>query len=278
MKKCSENIFVNILGYQPFKYLLAHLIYNFKKTFIYNSVDNLNAYKNGFFIKKNFINFVDFKILKIEFRKILNNKNLTNTFFYRGISIQECNVNKNLNVISKKYPQVFKLSKNPQIKKFFKNHQLSKKFIINISLMRVQNFKDNKHDAQKFYHTDTFFNTFKAWITMNDWNDNNGPLMYLKNSHLLNFKRIILEYINSIDYSFRAKNLSKKKRNIIASWRLSKNGKKDKVYDKEAIKMNFKENCFIFANTHGFHRRGNAKENTIRETILISVRENPFSI
>ncbi len=57
MKKCSENIFVNILGYQPFKYLLAHLIYNFKKTFIYNSVDNLNAYKNGFFYIKKFHKF-----------------------------------------------------------------------------------------------------------------------------------------------------------------------------------------------------------------------------
>ena len=47
---------------------------------------------------------------------------------------------------------------------------------------------------------------------------------------------------------------------------------------KEAIKMNYKENCFIFANTHGFHRRGNAKKNTIRESILLSVRENSFSI
>lgn len=42
--------------------------------------------------------------------------------------------------------------------------------------------------------------------------------------------------------------------------------------------MNLKENYFIFANTHGFHRRGDAKENTVREAILISVRENPFSI
>ena len=278
MNKCSKNIFINILGYQPLKYLLAHLFYNFKKIFIYKPVDNLNAYKNGFFIKENFLNFVDFKKLKIEFKKILDNKNVTNTFFYKGILIQECNINKNFNYISKKYRQVFKIAKNSQIKKFFKDHQLSKEFITNISLIRIKNFKKNRYDEQKFYHTDTFFNTFKAWITINDWNDNNGPLMYLKNSHLFNFKRILLEYINSIDYSFRAKNLSKKKRNIIASWRLSKNGKNNKVYDKEAIKINLKENCFIFANTHGFHRRGDAKENSVREAILISVRENPFSI
>jgi len=278
MIKCSENIYFNILGYQPLKYLLAHLFYNFKKNFIYKSADKLNAYKNGFFIKKNFLNFVDFKILKIEFKKILNDKSLTNTFSYKGISIQECNINKNLNYIKKYYPQVFKLTKNSKIKKFFKNHQLNKKFIINISLMRIKNFKDNRNDVQKFYHTDTFFNTFKAWITINDWNDTNGPLMYLKNSHLLNFKRLILEYINSIDYSFRAKNLSKKKRNIVASWRLNKKREEDKVYDKGAIKMNFEKNCFIFANTHGFHRRGNAKQNTTRETILISARENPFSL
>ena len=193
MIKCSENIYFNILGYQPLKYLLAHLFYNFKKNFIYKSADKLNAYKNGFFIKKNFLNFVDFKILKIEFKKILNDKSLTNTFSYKGISIQECNINKNLNYIKKYYPQVFKLTKNSKIKKFFKNHQLNKKFIINISLMRIKNFKDNRNDVQKFYHTDTFFNTFKAWITINDWNDTNGPLMYLKNSHLLNFKRLILE-------------------------------------------------------------------------------------
>ena len=137
-------------------------------------------------------------------------------------------------------------------------------------LEKIETIDDLNLDTQKEYHYDTFYSTFKAWLYIDDVKIDDGPFYYIKNSHKFSLKRFFQEWIFSIKYSFNKK--------IDDSFRYGNSLKNQNKFNNEAHKFNGGKNTFVMANTHGLHRRGDSKINTIRNTIHFYSRENPFKI
>ena len=56
---------------------------------------------------------------------------------------------------------------------------------------------------------------------------------------------------------------------------MKKNQKNSK---KKKIEIICNQNSFMIANTHGYHRRGDASINKVRNGISFFTRENPFKL
>ena len=132
--------------------------------------------------------------------------------------------------------------------------------------IKVKN--ENINDPNKDYHYDTFHNTFKCWLFIDKVSYDQGPFRYLPFSNNFSIKRFFFEWKQSVLYSL--------KKNLNSSFRVS--DKLKKKFDKDSVCMNVDENTLVMANTHGLHRRGDAKIGTTRYAIQFWTRENPFKI
>lgn len=117
-------------------------------------------------------------------------------------------------------------------------------------------------------HADTFHFVTKAFFTLNDMTTANSPYTYCYSSHVLNVRRLIWEYQNSIKSSqYQADYYNR-------------------VYPDQISAMNLKitpivarKNTLIITDTFGFHFRGQMKEKgNIRRMLRMDFRSNPFRL
>jgi len=134
-------------------------------------------------------------------------------------------------------------------------------------LERVITKNELKHDDNAHWHVDTYHNTHKAWVYLTDINKVNGPFNYIVGSNKFSFHRLFWEYTNSLKTVFY--------KNFLSFFLDQKYSDK---FEKKKIEIICKKNSFMIANTHGYHRRGDAKINQIRDGISFFTRENPFKI
>lgn len=142
---------------------------------------------------------------------------------------------------------------------------------------------------------DTFHLTCKFWITLNDWDDNNGPFEYWKFSNKpttnkLNFYSYVMKYHFNIFNMFGITGPMTKTRllkdyanlSIHGSPRFNSNEKfiekaKEFGFNKNNIKKFLsKKGTLIIADTSGFHRRGIILQN--RKAVHGSIRFDPFKL
>lgn len=125
-------------------------------------------------------------------------------------------------------------------------------------------------DPQKYFHSDTFHPTMKAWLFLEDVTPDKGPFEYIQGSNSLNWQRIKWEYQQSLGVKETGAQYARR-----GSLRVDKD---------KALKMGYgpvksfsvKQNTLIIADTFGFHRRGEAAPNTTRLSMAFSNRINPF--
>ena len=131
-------------------------------------------------------------------------------------------------------------------------------------LERVITKDDKMNDANAKWHVDNYHDTHKAWLYLTDVKKENGPFNYLSGSAKFNFKRLYWEYINSV------KSLINKS---YVPFSLEKNSNSFKL---DKLEMECNKNDFLVANTHGYHKRGYAQINQIRDAVSFFTRENPY--
>lgn len=139
-------------------------------------------------------------------------------------------------------------------------------------LQRIRNgCVDGPPDPQKTLHSDTFHPTMKAWYFIDDVGPERGPFTYVPGSHRLTWARLKWEY----DRSCRAKELkdgySEKGSMRADADDLRALGLPDPV------SLTVRGNTLVIADTHGFHRRGDAEPHTSRLEIWAYSRTNPFN-
>jgi len=149
-----------------------------------------------------------------------------------------------------------------------------------------------ENDVQKSLHTDTFHNTIKGWLYIDDVEENQGPFSYVKGSHINTRKRLAWDYENSLLaydpknplYKYRTERRTR--RVMPGSYRVAEWGKSEGEnaelkrlgYD-EPIKCTGKKNTLVLATTKGFHKRLEVVEpGAQRLTIQIQFRVNPFPL
>ncbi|MED5384220.1 MAG: phytanoyl-CoA dioxygenase family protein [Cyanobacteriota bacterium] len=139
------------------------------------------------------------------------------------------------------------------------------------SLQAIFSGGTGKHpDPQASVHSDTFHSTAKAWLFLEDVQDEAGPLSYVPGSHRLTSQRLAWEKSQSltaaesaIKYhargSFRAAMKDLNAMNLPCPHRFAVPG-----------------NTLVIADTHGFHCRSATRIQTTRVEVYASLRRNPF--
>jgi hypothetical protein len=125
------------------------------------------------------------------------------------------------------------------------------------------------HDPQKDLHADTFHPTMKAWLFLSDADARNGPFSYVAGSQRPTAARLAWEREQSLRAG-RGNRYSARGSLRIAEDELAAVGLPP------PIACNVKANTLVIANTHGFHRRGDAPAGSSRLEIYASSRTNPF--
>ena len=125
------------------------------------------------------------------------------------------------------------------------------------------------HDPQKDLHADTFHPTMKAWLFLSDADARNGPFTFVPGSQRATAARLAWEREQSLRAG-RGNRYSARGSLRIAPDELAGLGLPPPVA------FNVKANTLVIANTHGFHRRGDAPAGASRLEIYASSRTNPF--
>ena len=272
-EKCLKSLVLNLLGVQALRYLLSKIIYQLKLGFI-REKEFKNFRINGFDVNPNFLESNSFKKIKNEFDIAISNNEYTN-ILVNNIKQITVDINK---LDPEKFPNICKLLKNYEIINFFKKNDLINNSKIFGRLERIEVINDNIKDPQKEYHYDTFHNTFKTWIYLTNVEKKNGPLHYVPKSHKFSFTRLFKEWKNSIIFSLKFNKLNVDERDLQGSPRDGNSSIMKQILNDKAIKFDVKQNTLVRVNTHGLHRRGDAKKGEIRDCINIWTRENPFKI
>jgi hypothetical protein len=167
-----------------------------------------------------------------------------------------------------KYPKLFAFFKNKKLNDLFsilerRPVDISNKEVIAGFQYLVQGSDNGKHDAETDLHADTFFNTHKAWLYMDDVTVANGPFTFVPQSHNIFLKGRLDKEKN---YS---KDINAKGSRRVEQQELEELGLVEKVFTCRA-------NTLVVANTLGYHRRLRGVEGHDRLTIAFSARANPF--
>ena len=269
-KVIINSYFFNYLGLQPFRMIMAQIIHRLKpRKPIGILKDKIDLYdKNGYIELTDFLPTLEFNEIKKEFEDIKSKKGYlefgrkdgTNTIFMQDLKTLD-------------------LDEYPAIRQFlmgeYLNHLLSiierrevdlinDKSIVQFQLL-MQGPKDGLIDPETELHSDTFFNTNKAWLYLDDVGYENAPFQYVPKSHNI-FKpgRLFRE---------RKHSLSK---GISGSRRVSRNELNQ--LDSDVKVFTCSANTLLIANTLGYHGRLKGEDGEERLTLAISLRNNPFKV
>ena len=268
-EKCLKSTLFNLLGLQIFRYLQSKFLYELKY-FLNKNNNFLDIIKSGFGQKINLLCRSDFLKIQDEYFLAIENPKYKKIIFQtkdkqiEGVEYIQVDIDER---IKKDYPNLYNLTQNNYIKNYFESSEQKKNIKIFCRLERIKIIDNTVPDPNKFYHFDTFHNTFKAWLFINNVESSDGPLYLLPGTHKISFKRVYTEWVQSILFSFK---------NISPSFRVG-NDKKF-FLDNEAVKFDVKENTLVMANTHALHRRGDGVVGAVRDSVQFWTRENPFKI
>jgi len=264
---------LNILGLQVFRYLLAKIIFYFSNFFFQNN-EFVNSYeKKGVYLVKNFLSDKNFLSAKDEFSKIFNIEKKARNAYQNSSDQKNSSIQYYLyefedNALNRyNYPNLYDILKNKQINDFFRFAEKKKTITLFMRLERVITNDELKIDDNAHWHVDTYHNTHKAWIYLTDVKKENGPYNYVVGSNKFSFERFFWEYFNSLKAVFDKNYLS-----------FFISDKKSKKFEKKKIEFICSKNSFIITNTHGYHRRGDAKAHQVRDAISFFTRENPYKL
>lgn len=267
-EKLVKSYFFNSMGLQVFRMKLAQKIYESKNTIVPNSItdDYKRVLFDGVLQVDNFLDDSDIKNIKKECEQILEEgeykkfgrRDGPNTIYMLDIFSLEL----------RKYPAIEKLLNNQYLNQMFsalekRKISIAKKDIIVQFQYLVQGEDNGSLDPETELHSDTFFNTHKAWLYLDNVGYDNGPFVFVKKSQNINLPNRL-------------------KREKEFSMNLESKGSR-RVNEEEVKELGLyeepflcSENTLVIANTLGYHRRLRGKAGSDRLTIAFSARSNPF--
>lgn len=133
--------------------------------------------------------------------------------------------------------------------------------------------KDNP-DRQKVLHRDTFHSSLKFWYFLEDVKDEDGPFVYVPESHKMNGKRLEWERHQAL-VSCGALDDSNSLNHGGGAFRVHESDLKEMGYP-EPQSLPVSANTLVLADTNGFHRRGDSISGSQRLALYGWRRPWPF--
>jgi hypothetical protein len=118
-------------------------------------------------------------------------------------------------------------------------------------------------DPESELHSDIFFHTHKAWFYLNDVEEENGALVYVKRSHHLRPTQLFYAYTESCTRNKGSRRITREE--------------VERLGLQETI-MSCPKNTLVVANTCGYHTRLRGKPGGNRYAVHVSLRFNPFAL
>jgi hypothetical protein len=267
------NLILNKMGLHIIRYTLSHFLFFLRKLFLIPLVSKSfrkQFANDGFVVMPNFLDHDSFVRLKQsvndfngEFYEIKEGPTLTRRVHFNWDSSE----------IAQPILDICKHKKLLRLIRFASSKNRWPSF----HLENIIHGKENEHasDPQKVLHSDCFHPTVKAWLFIDDVNEENGPFNYVKSSNQFSWKRLKWEYHQSILASTKLEKANKK-RNWDGSFRTTLSDLKLMGYQSPTPVI-VSANTLVIANTHGFHFRGSANESSSRMSIWMQCRDNPFT-
>ena len=147
--------------------------------------------------------------------------------------------------------------------------EVETKFRNNTFAQRVQNTPLEK-DHQKLIHLDTYFPAIKFWWFPEAVTKSNGPLCYVKNSCYADEKLQMWYYKQSVDVCEKSYESWRGKDHTEGSFRVSEEELAELGLELQPVEV--QADTLVIANVAGFHSRGDATEEHIRNSVHGSIR------
>jgi len=254
-----ESKLANLLGAQVLRYCLASFSLTIRRLRYKKNLTNTDQllHKSGFCIIEDFLSKEDADNVNLEFSKVLYSP--TDSFEDGSTKVIRSTITN-----FKKVPHTFKnILNNSQVIDLVQNAEGRKYDIGEAWFDIVKNGDPDISDSQKIMHTDNFYATHKMWYFLDDVTIEHGPLVVAPGTSRFSLIRAIFEYVNSINYDSQ---------NV--AWRPSKRWKK--IFNLRPKPMVVPANSLVIANTHAFHRRGEALSGMERRQIHFRIRIDPL--
>ncbi len=261
--KVVDSKFLNAVGVQVLRTLFGRTIYNMRRFPVPSELRQQarDLRQEGILVLRDFVRKDQFSALQEECFRLLDSDDAPRVVHdHGGATLEQINL---LELDRREdYPEVFALFKHPKLQAlisvaekrnvdFFKAH---------ITLERLTKQTTND-DREADLHVDTFFNTHKGWLYLDEVQLENSPLVYVPGSHQLRLGRLRRTYLESLGNNHRSRRIG------VAE--LAEHGDSEEVYP-------CRPNTLVIANTCGYHRRHSGDPGKQRTALHFAFRFNPF--
>jgi hypothetical protein len=135
-----------------------------------------------------------------------------------------------------------------------------------VSLYYLRHGREATRDPQKELHRDTFHFTIKLWYFVKSVDSGEGPFIYVKGSNRSDGKRLAWEHEQARKAAAGRTG---------GAFRIAE-AELDKLGLPPPTAFEVAANTLVIADTHGFHRRGDAAEGAERFSIYGGMRRSPY--
>ncbi len=262
--KIIDSKLLNVLGVQVIRTVAAKTIHRMRRFPVPNELrDQVKAIrKEGIVVIKDFLSEEQFTDLREECFRLFEAEDVPRVVHDHGAAkLEQVNL---LEITGRQdYPQVFSLLEHPRLRDLIciaekRNVDFLK---AHATLERLTQLRAEEEDREADLHVDTFFNTHKGWLYLDDVEIENSPFVYVPGSHRLSLDRLRRTYWESLDPNHRSRR--------IHSEELEEHGHSEEVYSCPV-------NTLVVANTCGYHRRYQGTPGRKRIALHFSFRSNPF--
>ena len=154
------------------------------------------------------------------------------------------------------------------------NIDASAQYLNNTFIQRVHN-KPNDGDVQKVMHIDTYYDAMKFWYFPKEVRIEHGPFIISPYSHIMTEKRLLWMQEAYMRYYDNTVGAERAKDHVEGSLRILSD--EMDMMNLKLRHMNVPKDTLIISNVFGFHGRGDATVESIRDSIHGSIRLNlPF--
>ncbi|AQQ66949.1 hypothetical protein Mag101_04325 [Microbulbifer agarilyticus] len=266
------SFWLNRCGLHVARVVIAHGLFRFRLFLLSPLIpaeDRRHFRKYGFVLKRNFLSSDDFEKLAHELqnyedggREFVEGTTLTQRVFLTGAERE-------------KMPSIRALIENPKLDRLMRYCSSKNRR----PLYYVENLCNHANvvprpDPQRDMHADTFHPCVKGWLYLDATDDLNGPFVYVPGSHRLSWRRLKWEYRQSLEASKRGE-ARDPQRYWDGSFRVTTADLEEMGFEPKALHV--PANTLLVANVYGFHRRGEAREQSHRMTVWMQARDNPFN-
>ena len=260
--KTIESRALNRAGAQPFRAVLGRFLYKLRPGSADPTIAELCD--TGILVRENFLPPDAFVAVQREAEAFMDEREPTVLHHWGTTELRHYHLIEE-NVDRQEFPHLVQWRHNQQVLALATGAERRACTDSGAPLIEHLTFGDySAPDTQTELHIDTFHNTHRVWLYLDDVTEDNAPFVYVPGSHHLDRVRLREEYLEST----------------------RRNGKSRRIHDDELRSRGLEtrmvvtcpRNTLVVANTCGYHCRSVGRPGATRRALHMTFRFNPFSL